>query len=208
MAYSTVIQFLINTFSQFPGIGPKTAQRFVFYLLKKPKEELENLALTIRNLADKIKFCPNCFNLSERSLNLNNPKNLCSICTDFKRNRTVLCVVAEIQDLEVIEKTNQYQGLYHVLGGALNPLEGITPEKLRIKELIERIKKSQPKINEIILALDSNFEGETTILYLTKLLKPFKIRLTRLACGLPMGSDLEYADEVTLSNALKERKEI
>jgi recombination protein RecR len=230
-----IIQSLITAFSRFPSIGPKTAERFVFCLLKQPKEDLKKLSSAIQNLKDKIKFCSSCFNLCEneidsppfrsrlasthlplpKALQLARPKSsapgLCSICQDPKRDQTTLCVVAEVQDLEVLEKTRQYQGVYHILGGTLNALEGVTPEKLRIKELINRIsgtKNPRIKIREIILALDSNLEGETTILYLTKLLKPFKVRLTRLARGLPMGSDLEYADEITLSNALRERKDV
>ena len=304
MPHPSSIQSLIQSFSRFPGIGPKTAERFVFYLLKQPKIDLENLSLSIKNLKDKINFCSNCFNLCENEITTShsplirevkglspdspltkgarglsfvnksshtdklshtselsystNPsygvnsscparprssdRGLCSICRDSKRDQTTICLVAEVQDLEVIEKTHQYQGVYHVLGGTLNALEGITPEKLRIKELIERIhpapfsEKSDPvkknlnfssprktteypversgvknprvKIREIILAFDPNLEGETTVLYLTKLLKPYKIRLFRLARGLPMGGDLEYTDEITLSNALKERREI
>lgn len=198
--YPFLIQRLIEAFSRFPSIGPKTAERFVFYLLKQSKQELDDLSLIIKNLKTEIKSCSNCFNFS-----LN---NFCSICADPKRDRTTICVVAEAQDLEALERTNTYYGVYHLLGGTLNVLEGITPKKLRIKELMERIKKASPPIQEIILALDPDLEGETTVLYLTKLLKPFKIKITRLARGLPTGSDLEYADEITLSNALEGRKEV
>ncbi len=198
--YPFLIQRLIEAFSRFPGVGPKTAERFVFYLLKQSKQELDNLSSIIKNLKTEIKFCPNCFNFS-----LN---NFCSICADPKRDRTTICVVAEAQDLEALERVNTYYGVYHLLGGTLNALEGITPKKLRIKELVERIEKTSPSIQEIILALNPDLEGETTVLYLTKLLKPFKIKITRLARGLPTGSDLEYADEITLSNALEGRREV
>lgn len=233
MSHPSLIQHLIHAFSRFPGIGPKTAERFVFYLLKQSKQDLENLSSAIQNLKDKIKFCSNCFNLCENEkslplLRLHNSRatrlryewhstssHLCSICRDPKRDQSTICIVAEVQDLEVLEKTHQFHGVYHILDGTLNALEGVTPDKLRIKELINRIKKSRVKVREIILALDPNLEGETTALYLIKLLKssvipsnPVKIRITRLARGLPMGGDLEYADEVTLSNALRERKDV
>ena len=192
------IQNLINEFNKLPGIGPKTSERFVFYLLKQPKEEISRLAQVLENLKDKITYCSVCQNVSE--------KNPCIICSDQKRSKTTICVVAESHDMASIENTGEFNGLYHVLGGNLNPLENITPDKLKIKELVQRIKKDGVK--EIILALNPDLEGESTTLYLTKLLKPLNIKITRLARGLPMGSDLEYADEVTLSNALKGRLEI
>ncbi len=192
------IQNLINEFNKLPGIGPKTSERFVFYLLKQPKEEISRLAQVLENLKDKITYCSVCQNVSE--------KNPCIICSDQKRSKTTICVVAESHDMASIENTGEFNGLYHVLGGNLNPLENITPDKLKIKELVQRIKKDGVK--EIILALNPDLEGESTTLYLTKLLKPLNTKITRLARGLPMGSDLEYADEVTLSNALKGRLEI
>ncbi|OGY48438.1 MAG: recombination protein RecR [Candidatus Buchananbacteria bacterium RIFCSPHIGHO2_02_FULL_45_11b] len=196
--YSPSIQDLINQFSALPGLGPKTAQRLVFYLLKQPKENLEKFGLGLQHLKDKIVICRQCHNFSE--------SDPCLICGDKRRNPRVVCVVAKPQDMIALEKINDYQGLYHILGGAIDPLEGITPAELKIKELTERVQKDG--VLEIILALSSDLPGETTILYLTKLLKPLKIKITRLAQGLPIGSDLEYADEVTLSSALKGRREL
>lgn len=192
------IQNLINGFTRFPGIGPKTATRFVFHLLSRPEEELKNLAQSIASLKAKITHCKVCQNFS-----LGSP---CEICQDLKRNKSLVCVVSRPQDLEALEKTNEYPGVYHILGGTISPLQGIGPEHLKIQELINRVKKDN--IQEIILALNPDMNGETTSLYLTKLLKPFNIKITRLARGLPVGSELEYADEVTLSSALKGRKEV
>ncbi|TSC95630.1 MAG: recombination protein RecR [Parcubacteria group bacterium Athens1014_10] len=198
--YSSPIQNLIDEFNKLPGIGPKTSERFVFYLLKKPKEEVEKFIWAIKCLREKITLCSQCFNFSE--------KNPCFTCANPKRNHSMICVVAEPQDIAVLEKTKEYQGVYFVLGGLLNSIRGITPEKLRIKQLIKKISLRQPPVKEIILALNPNLEGESTVLYLTKLLKTREIKITRLAQGLPMGSELEYADEVTLSNALKGRREV
>ncbi len=198
-SYPQSIKELINRFNQLPGIGPKTAERLVFYLLNQPKEELVKLGSAFEHLKDKIIQCSKCYNFSET--------DPCSICKDNRRSSGVVCVVAKPQDLMVIEKIGEYQGVYHLLGGVIDPLEGITPDKLRIKELAMRIKKDN--VREVILALNPDMPGETTMLYLTKLLKQFKdIKITRLARGLPIGSDLEYADEVTLSNALKGRREV
>jgi len=192
------IQNLINEFNKLPGIGPKTSERFVFHLLKQPKEEISKLSQTLNNLKDNITYCSICQNISE--------KNPCHICSDQTRNKKTICVVAESHDMASIENTGEYKGLYHILGGNLNPLEDITPDKLKIKELLSRIKKND--IKEIILALNPDLEGESTTLYLIKILKPLNIKITKLARGLPMGSDLEYADEITLSNALNGRLEI
>ena len=198
--YPSPIQNLIDQFNKWPGIGPKTSERFVFYLLKKPKEEIEKFIWTIKNLKEKITVCSKCFNFSET--------DPCVICSNAKRNQSLICVVAKPQDIDIMEKTKEYQGVYFVLGGLLNTVDGITPDKLRVKELIEKISCKQQPVREIILALNVNLEGETTVLYLTKLLRPYKIKITRLARGLPMNSELEYADEVTLSSALKGRREI
>lgn len=198
MRFPKVIQNLIDQFNKLPGIGPKTSERLVFYLLKQNQEELKKFAQALNMSADNITVCAKCYNFSE-----NDP---CEICADPKRDKTTLCVVAEIFDLLAIENTGEYNGLYHVLGGTLNPIEGVTPEELTIKQLAERIKHNGVK--EIILALNPDIEGESTIVYLSKLLKPHKIKITRLARGLPMGSDLEYADEITISNALKGRMEL
>jgi recombination protein RecR len=198
MRFPNSIQNLIDYFSQLPTVGPKTAERYVFYLLKQNPEELQRFAQSIAELKEKTTICQNCFTYAET--------NPCSICSDNKRNSDVLCIVADTRDMLTIEATKQYSGLYHALGGQLNAIEGIKPEQLNIKRLVEKIK--QGKIKEVILALNPNLEGETTSMYLVKLLKPLGIKITRLAKGLPMGSDLEYADEMTLANALKFRNEI
>jgi recombination protein RecR len=205
------LQDLIDHFSRLPGIGPKTALRFVFYLLKQPKEEIEKFSQAVQAVKNSIATCQVCQNFSE--------KNPCPICADPRRDHSTICVVAEYQDLPVIENTGEYRGIYHILGGVLDPLHGVTPEQLKIKELVTRISNSSAtathkipntknQVREVILALNPDLEGETTMLYLKKILAPYKIKLTKLARGLPMGSDLEYADEVTLSDALKGRKEI
>ena len=200
--FPPALQNLIDHFSRLPGVGPKTALRFVFYLLKQPKEEVTKFAAALGVIKDNIATCQVCQNFSE--------KNPCPICADSRRDHSSICVVAEHQDLPVIENTGEHHGTYHVLGGVLDPLHGVTPDQLKIKELVARIQNANGKIREIILALNPDLEGETTMLYLTKLIKSFgkSIKITRLARGLPMGSDLEYADEVTVSDALKGRKEI
>lgn len=185
---------LIEEFSKFPGIGRKTAQRLALYILKLPKEEITHLAQALVNVKENIAFCSSCWNFTE--------KNPCSICSNAKRDHTTICVVEEPADVMAIEKTNEYKGLYHVLGGALSPLDGIGPDNLKIKELLSRITNT---INEIILALNTNIEGEATTIYLTRLLKPLGVKVTRLARGIPIGSDLEFADEATLARALEER---
>lgn len=197
-SYPPSIQELINQFAALPGLGPKTAERLVFYLLKQPKDQLAKFGLALEHLKDKIRECQKCYNFSEA--------DPCPICADKRRNAKVICVVAKPQDLIALEKTNEYQGVYHVLGGLIDPLEGVVPEQLKIKELTERLQKDGA--SEIILALNSDMPGETTTLYLSKLLKQFKnLKITRLAQGLPRGSNLEYADEITLSSALLGRRE-
>lgn len=197
--YAQAIKNLIDQFAKLPGIGPKTAERLVFYLIKQDKTVLTKFADSLKEISTNIKVCQHCQNFTE--------VDPCMICKDTKRNPKVICVVATPQDLNAIEKTHEYQGVYHVLWGIIDPLEGITPEQLKIKELVDRIKKDG--VREIILALNSDMPGETTILYLTKLLKQFKtIKITRLAQGLPAQSDLGYADEITLTSALKGRREL
>jgi len=197
--YPPSIKELIDQFTRLPGVGPKTAERLVFYLLRQPKADLSKFGLALEHLKDKIISCNQCHNFAEI--------NPCPICSDKKRSPKVICVVATPKELFALEKINEYQGVYHVLGGVIDPMEGTTPDQLKIRELVERIK--QAGAIEIILALSPDLPGETTILYLTKLLKQFKnMKITRLAQGLPSGSDLEYADEVTLSSALKGRKEL
>lgn len=186
---------LIEELSKLPTIGPKTAQRVAFYILKAPNVEIKRLAHLIVEVKEKIKNCSVCYNITE--------DELCSICQDIKRNKKIICLVEQASDIVAIEKAKEYKGSYHVLGGAISPLDGITPQHLRIKELLKRIKDSQ--VEEIIIATNPNVEGEATALYLTKLLKPLGLKLTRIAYGIPVGGDLEYADEVTLSKALEGR---
>jgi len=192
------IQNLINQFVKLPGIGPKTAERLVYFLIKQNNGQMTEFAEALKQAAQNLTFCAVCHNVSE--------KNPCLICSNPNRDHSTICVVAESHDQAAIESTGDYQGLYHILGGTISPIEGITPDKLKIDELIARIQKE--KISEIILGLNPDLPGETTILYLTNLLKSFKIKVTRLARGLPMGADLEYSDEVTLANALKNRSQV
>ena len=193
------IQKLINDFCVLPGVGRKTAERFVLYLLKRPKNELASLIDDLSGLHKNIFRCAECGNYSMSP-------GLCPICQDSRRDKQMICVVEEAHDLYVLESTNQMAGVYHVLGGLLNPIEGLTEDKINIKKLLERVAKNQAK--EVIIALNPDLAGETTTLYLKKILSPLKVKITRLARGLPMGSDIEYADEITLSNALLGRKEI
>lgn len=196
--FPAAIQNLINQFTKLPGIGPKTAERLTFYLIKKPTGEIKQFAEALAQVSANIINCPTCYNLTEN--------NLCGICSDKRRKQGAICIVAEVFDLLTIENTGEYHGLYHVLGGYLDPLEGITPEYLKIKELVERVRKNPPQ--EIILALNPDVNGETTSTYLSKLLKSLNVKkITRLARGLPMGSNLEYADEVTLLSALRGRQD-
>jgi len=198
-SYSESIKNLIDEFNKLPGIGPKTAERLVFYLLNQPKSELDKFGQALQHLKDKVLTCSQCQNFSET--------DPCRICGNSKRSLGVICVVATPQDLLAIEKIGDYQGVYHVLGGTIDPLEGITPDRLKIKELLARISKDNVK--EIILALNPDLPGETTMLYLAKVIKQFRgVKITRLARGLPIGSNIEYADEITLSSALKGRKEV
>lgn len=198
MRYPASIQNLIDHFSKLPTVGPKTAERYVFYLLKAHPEWLQGFAQAIAELKEKTTVCQTCLTIAET--------NPCSICSDPKRNHSIICLVAETRDLLAIESTKQYNGLYQVLGGVINTIENIKPEQLNFKQLLNRLKP--PLVKEVILAFNPDFEGETTSLYIVKLLKPRKIKITRLAKGLPMGADLEYADEITLANALKYRNEM
>lgn len=189
------VQRLIDEFSRLPGIGPKTAQRLTFYLLKSTKERAKSLGEAVLNLKEEIKICSICANISE-----NDP---CSICTDLKRDKSSIMVVEEPLDIVAFEKTGKYQGAYHVLHGVISPVDGIGPDDLYIKQLLERLHSNN--VQEIILATNINVEGEATAMYLAKIISPLGIRITRIARGLPVGSDIEYADEVTLSRALEGR---
>ncbi len=192
------IEQLAEHFSQLPGIGRKTAHRLAMYVLKMSRSEVDALADALRMVKEKVRYCSECSNITE--------SDPCSICSSSKRERSIICVVEEPNDVIAIEKTNDFRGLYHVLGGALSPLDGIGPEDLRIRELLERIGKGG--VQEVILALNPNVEGEATTLYVTRLLKPLGVKVTRIARGLPVGSDLEFADEATLSRALEGRVEV
>ncbi len=185
----------IAELSKMPGIGRKTAQRLALHLLKSDKETVENLVKSIQDLKLKLRFCSRCFNISE--------DELCDVCKSSKRDQSVICVVEEASDVIAIEKTNEFTGLYHVLGGVLSPLSGISPEALKIKELLKRFENEQ--ILEVILALNPDTEGETTSLYLAKLIKPLGIKVTRIARGIPIGGDLEFADEATIGRAMLSR---
>ena len=189
---------LIEAFAQLPGIGPKSASRLTFYLLRRPAEQAEALANALLDLKQKIVFCSVCFNITEESP--------CAICRDETRDRSILCVVEEPLDVVAIDRTGEYRGLYHVLHGAISPVEGIGPDELRINELLARL-KAQP-VKEVLLATNPNLEGEATAMYVARLLQPLGVRVTRLARGLPVGGDLEYADSVTLSRALEGRREM
>jgi recombination protein RecR len=189
------ISRLIDEFSRLPGIGPKSASRLTFYLLRMPEEQSLALSEALRALKANIVTCGNCFNLSESSP--------CEICRDERRDRTVLCVVEEPLDVLAVERTGEFRGLYHVLHGAISPVEGILPQDLKIEELVQRV--AREPVDELILATNPNLEGEATASYIQRQLQGSSIRITRLARGLPMGGDLEYADEVTLARALQGR---
>ncbi len=190
---------LIDEFSRLPGIGPKTASRLVFYLLRAPEEQAESLADALRELRERITFCTICFNITE--------SDPCSVCADEGRDRATICVVEEPLDVIAIERTRDYQGLYHVLHGTIAPVEGIGPDDLRIAQLLPRL-DALPPVREVIIATNPNMEGEATAMYIARQLEGRDIRVTRLARGLPVGGDLEYADEVTLSRALAGRQSI
>lgn len=198
--YPAPIAQLINAFSVLPGVGPRTAERFVFALLKKGKKEVGELTLALQELLKNIKSCSICQNFTDR--------DPCAICSDRARDQSIICVVAEPQDMVAIEKIGSYKGRYHILRGLIDTFDETSLTTIKIPELRERIRTASPKIQEIILALDPTMQGETTMLYLQKELQPFEIKITRLARGLPMGSDLQYADEITLESALKGRSEM
>lgn len=193
-----IVEKLITELTRLPGIGRKTAQRLSFFIMAMPKEEAISIANAIVELKEKARFCKLCFNITD--------DELCSICKNPLRDRGRICVVEEPSNLIVIEKTKIYKGLYHVLLGALSPIDGITPDKLKINELLERIKKYP--ITEVIIATNPNTKGETTAQYISQLLKPFGVKTTRIAYGLPIGGDIEFADEVTLTKAIEGRKEM
>ena len=198
LSYARSMQILIKEFSKMPGIGTRTAERLAFYVLKLPQQDAERLSHSILKVKSTIRFCKICNNLSE--------DDVCLICQNESRDKSLICVVEEPNDVSAIEKVGKFNGIYHVLLGRLSPLDGIGPEALKIKELIERIRKS--KIKEMIIATNSDTEGETTALYIAKLLRPYRLKITRLAPGIPVGSDLKYADQATLMKAIEGRLEI
>ncbi len=196
MKYSSdAVEKAIHELSKLPGVGRKSAQRHVFYLLKQSDDDVRLLADSLLELKSKVIYCSTCFNITEA--------DPCRICTSEKRDRSIICVVEEANDVLALEKTGEFRGLYHVLGGALSPLDGIGPDDLRVKELLSRLQD----IDEVIIATNPNTEGEATAIYLSKLIKPLGLKISRIARGIPVGADLEYADEITLARAIEGRRE-
>ena len=196
--YAPPVARLLEELERLPGIGPKSAQRLAFYLLRADAEYAERLAEAILELKRSVRFCSRCFNFSEG--------DLCEICADTQRDAATVCVVEEPRDVVAVERTGEFRGLYHVIQGVLSPIDGIGPDELKIRELVERV--GADDVQEVIVATNPNVEGETTALYISRLLKPVGVRVTRIASGLPVGGDLEYADEVTLGRALEARREM
>ncbi|HSX65953.1 recombination mediator RecR [Nocardioides sp.] len=194
--YEGIVQDLIDELGRLPGVGPKSAQRIAFHLLQAEPEDVRRLAEVLIQVKQRVKFCSTCFNVSE--------EEQCRICRDPRRDPSVICVVEEYKDVAAIERTREFKGRYHVLGGAISPIDGIGPDQLRIRELLMRL--ADGTVQEVILATDPNLEGEATATFLTRNLKPLGLRVTRLASGLPVGGDLEYADEVTLGRAFAGRR--
>jgi recombination protein RecR len=196
--YAGAVQDLIDELGKLPGVGPKSAQRIAFHLLKLSADDANRLATAISEAKARVSFCRKCFNVCEGEE--------CEICADDRREPHVLCVVEEPRDVVAIEKTHEFRGRYHVLQGAISPIEGVGPEQLRVKELVQRLEPEE--ITEVILCTNPNIEGEATAMYLARLLKPLGLRVTRIASGLPVGGDLEYADELTLGRALEGRRDV
>jgi recombination protein RecR len=196
--YAAPVQVLIDELGRLPGVGPKSAQRIAFHLLKLPAADAERLARAITEAKARVTFCTRCFNIAEGGE--------CSICTDTRRDATVICVVEDPRDIVSVEKTGEFRGRYHVLQGAISPIEGIGPDQLRVRELLTRLEGEG--VTEIILCTNPNLEGEATAMYLSRLIRPLGVKVTRIASGLPVGGDLEYADELTLGRALEGRREV
>ena len=194
--YEGIIQDLIDELGRLPGVGPKSAQRIAFHVIQSDRVDVTRLAEVLKTVKERVKFCSICGNISE--------EELCKICRDPRRDKTSICVVEESKDVLAIEKTREFKGSYHVLGGAISPIDGVGPENLRIKELMTRL--AETTISEVIIATDPNLEGEATATYLTRLIKPLGVKVSRLASGLPVGGDLEYADEITLGRAFEGRR--
>lgn len=198
MFYPEPIAKLIDSFSKLPGVGPKTAARLAFYVLRMKEEDVTSFAKALVNVKRNLIYCSVCCNITDT--------DPCRICSDRTRDRSVICVVQEAKDLVAMERMKEYHGLYHVLQGAISPMEGIGPDDIRLAELLKRL--ADDEVQELILATNPNIEGEATAMYLSRLVKPFQLKVTRIAHGLPVGGDLEYADEVTLSKALEGRREL
>jgi len=196
--YIKSVENLINEFKKLPGIGPKSAKRIVFFLLKLSHNDIAKLSKSLIEMKEKVKFCSECYGLTE--------EDVCHICRDQSRDRKKICIVEEVSDVVIIEKTGEYRGLYHILGGLLSPIENIGPDEIRVPRLLERVRADN--VEEVIIALNPNVEGESTAVYLKKMLLPLGARVTRLASGLPVGGDLEYADEVTIGRAISDRREL
>ena len=195
--YVRSIENLINEFKRLPGIGPKSAKRIVYFLLKQNPGDIEKFAHAMIEMSLKVRFCLICFNISE--------DDICSVCKDAERDTKKICIVEEAGDVTIIDSTGEYRGLYHVLGSLLSPIDNIGPDEIRIPQLVQRI--SDGEIEEVLIALSPTVEGESTATYIKKVLQPYKIKITRLASGLPVGGNIEYADEVTLARAISDRKE-
>ncbi|HVL81723.1 MAG TPA: recombination mediator RecR [Actinomycetota bacterium] len=197
-AFSPLVQRLIDELNRLPGIGPKSAQRLALHVLRAPSDDIERLSAAMREVKARVSFCRTCFNLSEGAT--------CPICSNPGRDASTVCVVEDVKDLAALERTGEFKGRYHVLGGCISPLDGVGPEDLKVRELLERI--AGEGVTEVILATSPTVEGEATAMYLSGLTKPLGIRVTRIASGLPVGGDLDYADEVTLGRALEGRREV
>ena len=196
--YTPAVQLLIDELGKLPGVGPKSAQRIAFHLVKLPEQDALRLASAITEAKEKVRFCSSCFNMAD--------DQLCEICNDHRRDAALICVVEEPRDIVAVEKTHEFKGYYHVLQGAINPIDGIGPDELRIRELLKRLQEGS--IEEVILCTNPNIEGEATAMYLAKLIEPLGVSVSRIASGLPVGGDLEYADELTLGRAIEGRRDI
>ncbi len=196
--YEGIIQSLIDELGRLPGIGPKSAQRIAFHVIQSERSDIERLVEVLRTVRERVRFCIVCGNISE--------ENECVICRDPRRDESLICVVEESKDVVAIERTREFKGRYHVLGGAISPIDGVGPDQLRIKELLGRLQDAN--VVEVIIATDPNLEGEATATYLSRLIKPLGVEVSRLASGLPVGGDLEYADEVTLGRAFEGRRKV
>lgn len=195
--YIKSVENLINEFRKLPGIGPKSAKRIVFFLLKLSHSDIVKFSRNLIEMKEKVKFCSQCYSLTE--------EDICHFCRDQSRDRKIICIVEEVSDVIIIEKTGEYKGLYHILGGLLSPIENVGPDEIRVPRLLERVKANN--IEEVIIALNPTVEGESTAMYLKKILTRFGVKVTKLASGLPVGGDLEYADEITIGRAISDRRE-